>query len=62
MSARELKLKINQLSKNIVDVLERENDEEKKVKIFENFYSTLNLIQDMYSPLKNLKRFKEKKL
>lgn len=51
MSARELKLKINQLSKNILDVLEKEDDEEKKIKIFENFYSTLNLIQDMYKKL-----------
>lgn len=49
MSAKEVKLKINQLSKNIAEILEKESDEDKKIKIFENFYTTLNLIQDMYS-------------
>lgn len=53
MSTRELKAKINFISKNMIDILEKEKDEEKKVRLFENFYSTLNLIQDIYNPLEN---------
>ncbi|MEM5809223.1 MAG: hypothetical protein QXH92_04900 [Candidatus Aenigmatarchaeota archaeon] len=59
MSTRELKAKINFISKNMIDILEKEKDEEKKVRLFENFYSTLNLIQDIYNPLENKWKIKK---
>lgn len=62
MSTRELKLKINQMSKNFLEVLEKEEDAEKKIKLFENFYTTLNLIQDMYNPVRNLEGLKKRGL
>lgn len=48
MSARDVKLKVGQLSKDFAKIIEREEDKEKRIMLFENFYKTLNLIQDIY--------------
>lgn len=48
MSARDIKLKVSQLSKDFTKIIEREEDKEKRILLFENFYKTLNLIQDIY--------------
>ncbi|MCX7738428.1 MAG: hypothetical protein N2Z80_03305 [Hydrogenothermaceae bacterium] len=55
MSVREVKIKISQLSKDFMEIIEKEKDTEKKVKLFESFYKTLNLIQEIYDPFKESK-------
>ncbi|MEZ0323380.1 MAG: hypothetical protein ABWJ98_03605 [Hydrogenothermaceae bacterium] len=58
MSVKDAKIRINQISRDFIELIEREENYEKRIKLFESFYKTLNLIQDIYNPAKNYKKFK----